>query len=99
MHRQNRLDQPRLSVPLRLRCRLQVLVGHAEIRVTQVVADRQLMLAQFIQHRPCGVAERVPAHVGDPNLLERGPDLPLQDRGQIRELATTVEPRREHGSS
>jgi len=54
------------------------------------------MLAQLSQHRPCRVAERVPAHAGDPDLLERGPDFPLQDRGQIESPSTTVEPRREH---
>jgi hypothetical protein len=69
MHRQNRLDKPRLSVSLRLRCRLQVLVGHAEIGVAQVVENRQLMFAQFSQHRSCRVAERVPAHAGDTHSL------------------------------
>jgi hypothetical protein len=96
MHWQNRLDRPRLSVSLRPRCRLQILVSHAEIRVTQVVADRQLMLAQFGQHRSCSMSERVPAHAGDSNFLECRPDLPLQDRGQIESLSTTVESRREH---
>src|SRR6266404_6525013 len=39
MHRKNSLDQSRLGVLLRLRCRLQILVGHTEIAVTQVIAD------------------------------------------------------------
>ncbi len=96
MRRQNRLDQSRLGIALRLRCRLQILVGHAEIGVTQVVADRQLMFPQFGQHRSCRVAERVPAHPGDPNPLEGGPNLPLHDRSQIESFSTPVEPRREH---
>jgi hypothetical protein len=54
------------------------------------------MLAQFGQYRSYRVSERVPAHPGDPSLLERGPDLPLQAFGQIESLTTTVEPRREH---
>ena len=71
-------------------------VRHAEIRVTQVVADRQLLLAQFRQHRSCRMAERVPAHPGDSDSFERGPDLSLQDRSQIESFSTTVEPRRVH---
>ena len=41
------------------------------------------MLAQFRQHRSRRVAERMRAHAGDANAFERGPDLSLQDRGQI----------------
>jgi hypothetical protein len=48
-YRQYGFDQLRLGRPLRVRRRLQILVRHAEIVMTQVVAGRQLMLAQLGQ--------------------------------------------------
>src|SRR4029077_8877601 len=61
-----------------------------------LIADRQLMLAQFCQHSPYCMAERVPSHSGDPDLRERGTNLPLQDRREIKSLTTTIEPREKH---
>jgi len=63
------------DLPLRLRCRLQILVGHAEICVPQVIADRQLMFAPVPLAALLRLAERVPADSPDPKLLKRRPDL------------------------
>ena len=65
MHRNNGLNQSRLGIALRLRRCLQILVGHTEIAVPQVIADRQLMLTQFCQQRPNGMPKRVPANAGE----------------------------------
>jgi hypothetical protein len=50
---------------------LQILVGHAEIAVTQVVANRQLMLAQFSQHRSDSMPEQEPRAEDIPPAEER----------------------------
>jgi hypothetical protein len=72
-----------------------MLVGHTEIAVTQVVADRQLMFAEFSQHRSDVIPERMPGHADDPKFLERRSNLSFQDRREIESLLTAVESRRE----
>jgi hypothetical protein len=46
---QNRIDQLLLGQPLARGGGLQILVGHIEVAVPQVIADRQLMLAHLGQ--------------------------------------------------
>jgi hypothetical protein len=62
LHWQNRFDQLLLGSASRARCRLQILVGHTEIAVTQVIADRQLVLPHLRKQRSDRVPKRVPAH-------------------------------------
>ncbi len=71
LHWQNRFDQLLLGSASRARCRLQILVGHTEIAVTQVIADRQLMLSHLRQQRSDCVPKRMPAHTADPKRLNQ----------------------------
>ena len=52
---------------------LQILVGHMQIAVAQIVADGQRVFAHLCQHRPHGVAKRMPSHPCDAELVERRP--------------------------
>src|SRR5579864_5640541 len=83
MTRKNCLDQLLLSLTLCSGRGLQILVGHTDIAVTQVIADRQLMFSHFRQTGSHRVAKRVPAYTTSPEALERGANLlliPLRDQ-------------------
>jgi hypothetical protein len=63
--RQNGLYQLVLSSTLARRRRLKILVGDTQIRVPQVVADRELVLAHFGEHGSNRVSEGMPANTGN----------------------------------
>ena len=46
-----------LRQTLRVRCGLQILVGHIQMTVPQVIPNGELMLAHLRQHRSHGVTE------------------------------------------
>jgi hypothetical protein len=70
--RQNGLYQLVLSATLARRRRLKILVCDAQIRVPQVVADRELVLAHFGEHGSNRVSEGMPNPIimSSPGLLQ-----------------------------
>src|SRR5262249_52206593 len=75
VHWQNCLYQFGLSILLCFQCRLQILVSYRDIRMTQVIADCQLMLAELSQDAPRGVSKSMPSNPGDPKFLEARANL------------------------
>ena len=74
---------------------MKILVGHMEIAVTQVVADRELMFYHLCQHCPNGVPKCMPAHADDANLGKRLFDLPLENGCKVQRLLASVAKGRE----
>ena len=60
-----------LRQPLGIRGGLQILVGHIQMTVPQVIPNGELMFAHLRQHRSHGVTEGVPAYARDPDLGKR----------------------------
>jgi hypothetical protein len=61
------------------RC-LEILVGHVQIAVTQVIADHQLVFAHLCQHGSHRVPKRVPAYAGDADPRHVTPKLGTAER-------------------
>ena len=63
--------------------------------MTQVVADRELMLSHLGQHRSNGVAKRMPADAGDADSHKGRLDFMFQYSPQVQRLFAFAAMRRE----
>jgi hypothetical protein len=75
---------------------LQILVGHAQIAVAQIVADGELVFAHLGQHASDRVSKSMPANSVDAKLGECGLDLAVEYSREIQRLPSLCEKRRKH---